>query len=102
MFSATSFSQTRALTILACFKMLLICGLLALSFGARAQDPAFQHQSFGTFVRMAHAGPLCEQLVFDNNTSNIVSSGSVQCSQTDAAHNFQAPLASLKRGFASK
>jgi len=100
--ASTISNRTRALTAVACFRALAASSILGLSVFVTLQGPASQRQAFGTLLRVAQAGPLCEQIVFDNKTSQIVSSGNVQCGPADIAHNFHTPLASLRRGFTNK
>jgi hypothetical protein len=95
-------TQTRTLVVIASLLALLTSGFLGLSVRAIARHSEPQQHDFGTFVSIPKAGPLCQRIVFDNYTSQIVSSGNVQCRPEDLAHDFQAPLASLRRGFSSK
>ena len=97
-----SSNQTRTLVVIASLLALLASGFLGLSVRAAAPRSEPQRQDLGTFISIPRAGPLCQRIVFDNNTSHIVSSGNVQCRAEDLAHDFQAPLASLRRGFTSK
>ena len=98
----TTSDRTRMLIVLVCFKGLMATAVLGLSVGAIAQHSKPQRQDFATFVSIPKAGPLCDRIVFDNNTSQIVSSAKVQCRSEGLAHEFQAPLASLRRGFTSR
>jgi hypothetical protein len=97
----TAGNYQRPLIVGACLTTLAVSGLLSAAAIANHQAP--QHrQNFGRFVSVPDTGPLCQQVIFDNDTSHIVSSKSVECNPVDIKHNLAAPLATLRRGFTGR
>jgi hypothetical protein len=97
----TTGNHPRLLIAAACLVTLATSGVLSVAAITTHPEPQ-PRQYFGTFVSVPDAGPLCQQLIFDNYTSLIVSSKNVECKPLDIKHNLEAPLATLRRGFTGK
>ena len=97
----TAGNHPKLLIMAACLVTLATSGFLSVAAIKTPPEPQ-QRQYFGTFVSAPDAGPLCQQLIFDNYTSLIVSSKNIQCKPLDIKHNLEAPLASIRRGFTSE
>jgi hypothetical protein len=99
--SKPAHSRTRVLVVVAS-----AIALLSAVFGTSVfvtiqhRKPPPQRQDHGSYIINPRNGTPCHQIVFDNDTSGIVTSAEVACDEMDDgyAHKTQVPLGSLRYG----